>query len=266
MARVTAEIKRILKEKDRGIRTGTEAMRRLLKELHGQVKTDLGEAALGSWDAYQLRQVLDSVEDHLTVYEARAKKELNGLLDGAWEQGKLLLDAPLEASGIYMGFHLSTTVLDRLKSYSNDYLENLFGDAWYKVKGEINLGVLGQKTPQEVAAAIGKTIDSGRFKNISHRAETITQTEMGRVFSEATQERMRQAEEKVPGMQKEWQHVGHPRVPRPTHVLAHGQRVPVNEPFNIGGVKMMFPRDPAAPLDEIINCGCDHIPFHPAWG
>jgi hypothetical protein len=255
MATVNSEIQRILREKDRAIRGGTESMLGLLKELQSQTIDEIGRASLGSWDAYHLRQVLDEIEAQVGSIEARSKKELSGLLDGAWEQGKNLVDAPLALGGIYTGFHLSTSVLDTLKDYSSDYLENLFQDAWYKVKGEINLGVLGMKTPQEVAKAIGETLDSGRFKNFANRAETITQTEMGRIFSEATQLRMEQAADHVDGLEKQWRHVGHPMVPRPSHLAADGDHVPVDEPFNIGGVLMMFPRDPGAPLEETINCG-----------
>lgn len=82
---------------------------------------------------------------------------------------------------------ISTSALDALKDYSNGYLEKLFGDTWFQIKGEINLGMLGAKTPQDVAKAIGMTIDKGKFANIALRAETITQTEMGRIFSTATQ-------------------------------------------------------------------------------
>jgi hypothetical protein len=269
MPKVTAAMQRILKEKDRAILTGTEAMRDILKDLQAQVRVELGKAAIGSWDAYSLRRALDSIETQVAQHEAAAKTEGGDLLDKSWKLGKDLVDGPLIAAGmgeIYTGFHLSTAAIDALKGYQNDYLERVFGDAWYRVKGEVTLGVLGSKTPQEVAAAIGEKLDGpGIFNNIAARAETITQTEMGRVFSEASQLRMEQAGEHVPGLEKQWRHVGHPRQPRPTHLAADGQHVPVNEPFRIGGTMMMFPRDPGAPIEETINCGCDHVPYHANW-
>ncbi|MDD5348448.1 MAG: hypothetical protein PHT59_07535 [Candidatus Omnitrophica bacterium] len=265
MAKVTQVIKNALKEKDRAIISGSESMLRILEDLHGQVQAALGKAALGTWDAYHLRQYLDQIEYQIANYAAESKTRFSGLLDTAWAAGKTVVDAPLAVNGIYTGFHLSATVLDTLKEYSNGYLENLYQDAWYKIKGELTLGIVGNKTPQEVARAIGETIDKGRFANIAARAETIAQTEMGRVFSEATQLRMEQVAENVPGIEKQWIHAGHPKQARPTHVAANGQHVPVNEPFMIGGIPMMFPRDPAAPIAETINCGCDHIPYHESW-
>jgi hypothetical protein len=240
-------------------------MMRILKNLHSQVMTDLGKAALGSWDAYHLKKVLDGIEYQMATYTATAKTELSGLLDTAWSAGKHIVDAPLSSGGIYMGYHLPTSILDSLKNYSSDYLQSMAHDAWYKIKGEINLGMIGGKTPHEVTQAIGQTLDAGRFKQIKNRAETITKTEMGRVASEATQLRMGQAAEHVKGLEKEWIHAGHPRTPRPSHVAASGQHIPVHDAFQIGGVAMMFPRDPKAPIEETIHCGCDHVPWHENW-
>ena len=85
------------------------------------------------------------------------------------------------------------------------------------------------------------------------------------VYSQATQIRLMQAAENVEGMEKEWIHAGHPKKARPSHLAADGQHVPANEPFIIGGIKMQFPHDPAAPLNETIGCGCDHAPWHAGW-
>lgn len=43
---------------------------------------------------------------------------------------------------------------------------------------------------------------------------------------------------------------------RPTHRVAEGQRVPVGQPFIVGGFPMMFPGDPLGPPQERINCRC----------
>jgi hypothetical protein len=263
--KVTSKIKGILKEKDKGIKNGMQAMQGIMKNLHGQIMDDLGRAAVGSWDAYYLRKLLDSIEEHIAEYEDMAKKELSGQLDIMWDKGGELVKSTLIAGEMYVGFGISRSSLDVLKDYSNDYLEKLFSDAWYQIKGEINLGILGAKTPQEVAQAIGTKIDKGRFANIALRAERITQTEMGRIFSEAAQARMEEASGYVEGLEKQWIHAGHPRQPRPAHLAANGQHVPVKEPFVVGGIRMMFPRDPNAPISEVINCGCDHVPYHERW-
>lgn len=44
---------------------------------------------------------------------------------------------------------------------------------------------------------------------------------------------------------------------RRDHMLASAQEpIPVNAPFIVGGTPMMFPGDPSAPADQVINCRC----------
>ncbi len=256
MATVNSEIRRILKEKDRAIKTGTRAMVDILKALQKDTLDRLGQAAITEWDAYHLKQMLDSIENQISNFQAKAKAEVDGLLEESWGMGRNLVDVPLAEAGIYTGFRLSTSVLDTLKDFTFHKIEGLSDSAWEKIRGELTLGVMGGKTPQEVAKAIGTNLkDPSIFRSIAHRAEVITQTEMGRVFSTAAELRMEEAAEHVKDLEKMWRHVGHPKVPRPSHVAADGQHVPVDEPFDIGGVDMRYPRDPAAPIDETINCG-----------
>jgi len=266
MATVNSEITRILRDKDRMVKSGAKAMLDILKELQKQTLDKLGRAAITEWDAYHLKQMLDSIESQVANFSAKARAEANGLLEESWGMGRNLVDVPLAQAGIYTGFRLSTSVLDTLKDFTFHKIEGLSDAAWDKIRGELTLGVMGGKTPQEVAVAIGKNLkDPSIFGTIARRAEVITKTEMGRVFSTAAELRMEEAADHVDGLEKQWCHVGHPKVPRPSHLAADGDHVPVDEPFNIGGVKMMYPRDPAAPIEETINCGCDHVPFHARW-
>ncbi|MBI5075624.1 MAG: hypothetical protein HZB62_10735 [Nitrospirae bacterium] len=258
MPTVNSAIKRILREKEAGISSGIDAILALLREMQAQVIGDLGKAALGSWDSYQLKKMLNSLESQISSFDSQAKAEMNGLLNTSVNNGVMMVDGPLAMSGISMGgFGLGTSVLDTLKDFAFHKLEGLSSDLWQKLKGELTLGILGGKTPQEVAAAIGKTLgeDRGIFTSVAARAEAITKTEMGRVFSQATQLRMDQAGAQVEGFGKQWKHAGNPKEARPSHEAVHNQHVAYDKPFIVGGSAMMFPRDPAAPIAEVINCG-----------
>lgn len=43
---------------------------------------------------------------------------------------------------------------------------------------------------------------------------------------------------------------------RPAHSATDGQRRPLLQPFNVAGFPMMYPTDPAAPADLVVNCRC----------
>lgn len=102
---------------------------------------------------------------------------------------------------------------------------------------------------------------SAKFAEIgSGRAETIANTETAAAFNFARDKAMRAA-----GVtHKRWLHSQSPLIkePRPTHVEADGQVVPIDEPFNVGGVKFMMPADDSmgAGPEDIINCHCVSIP------
>lgn len=52
---------------------------------------------------------------------------------------------------------------------------------------------------------------------------------------------------------------------REAHDLADGRVVGVDELFIVNGVSLKFPRDPAGPPGETINCGCTTLPYMESW-
>jgi hypothetical protein len=87
----------------------------------------------------------------------------------------------------------------------------------------------------------------------------------------AGQQRLEQAAELVPGLQKQWRRSGkiHSRW---QHDAMDGVVADVGQPFKVptkqlgGFVNMMHPHDPAAPAAEVINCGCLARPWRSTWG
>ena len=46
---------------------------------------------------------------------------------------------------------------------------------------------------------------------------------------------------------------------RDDHAEAHGQCVPVGEPFVVGGEQLAFPGDPSASAENVVNCRCTTV-------
>lgn len=267
MATVTDEIKKLLKQKDQQVVTGQQALGGILADLRKQTINELMLAQDGSYAAYQLKQNLTTLEQSLADFQSKAEREIDGQLSLAWEMGSDLLNDVGNAGDVRVGIQLiPDKTLDLIKEFTFNRVKDLSNSAWLKIRSELVLGVLGQKTPQQVTEAIVGSLDSpGFFKNLQYRAEMIVKTEMGRAYSTATIEAMRQAAATVPELRKEWWHAGHPKKPRINHMRLHGQRKPVNEPFLLGSVIIDYPRDPKAPLSEVMNCGCEVVPWHPDW-
>jgi hypothetical protein len=89
-------------------------------------------------------------------------------------------------------------------------------------------------------------------------------TEIGRAYSVAGQERMGEVRQYLPGLKKRWLKSGklHGRL---EHIAADGQVREVDEPFDIGGEKLMYPRDPNGSAKNTINCGCESISHMDHW-
>ena len=56
-------------------------------------------------------------------------------------------------------------------------------------------------------------------------------------------------------LRKEWVSAADERT-RESHAAADGQIVGMDDAFDVGGVSMMFPGDPSAPVEEVANCRC----------
>ena len=98
-------------------------------------------------------------------------------------------------------------------------------------------------------------------KLLLSRGRTIARTERGLAINMGRMEGWRQALVKtgIPdrAVIKEWWHTGRSMIDRVTHQAANGQKVRgLNALFNVGGVFMTCPHDPAAPVGEVVNCEC----------
>ena len=266
---VTSTIKSILAAQKRGEALGIERVLALLSEVQKQIIAELAVSQAGSYSAYHLKSTLNSIEHYLSDWQSAATREIGSGLDASWASGAGMLAEATAAAGVSLTTPwLSSSLLDSLKEFTFGRISAIGSDAYNKIKGELTMGILGQKTPQEVAAQIAGSLGGPSiFKSIAERSEVITGTEMGRAFSMATQKSMQSAAGTLPGMQKMWLHAGHPRMPRMLHLALHGETRGIDKPFYaVDGEKVMYPRDPNAPIKEIIRCGCTHVPYMTAFG
>lgn len=242
------------------VRLLTEASRAIAAQIAAQ-PTD--------YQRWSLPRLGAEVRQTLTQFGEQGGARASSAIGESWELGENLVDAPLEAAGARavvgtLG-RIDTRQLQAMRVFMVDRIKDVGLEAANKISAELGLVVIGARSSNDAIRTVMQILG----ENSRARATTIVRTELGRAYSAATQLRMEQAAERLPGMQKQWRRSGkhHPRL---HHDLADGQVVDVDQPFVLrplgrAPVHIMYPRHPSAPASESVNCGCQHIPFMAHW-
>lgn len=110
------------------------------------------------------------------------------------------------------------------------------------------------------AKQIDRMVDRYRAGLLAARGSTIARTEALRITNQARTEAIRQAVDDL-GLDRRrvtrvWNATMDDRT-RDSHANMDGQEVALDEPFISGlGNRLMFPGDPSAPIEDVINCRC----------
>ena len=241
--------------------------RRADRELRAELRA--GDSDFTAWLAPQQRRRITELLDALGT---EAGQRLVSGQDRSWDAGIASVDAPINAalelgaahgaSGAAIGDHLVQPDLRQLgamRTFLTGKMKQVTAQTINRVNTQIGLVALGVHSAGDGVSAISKVLGSTR-----KRAITILRTELGRAYATAAQERQAQAVAVLPGLRKQWRRSGklHSRL---THDAADGQIREVDKPFDVGGVELMYPRDPAAPAGETINCGCESLSYMESW-
>jgi hypothetical protein len=238
----------------------------LMAEMRGTLMQQLATAAVDSFAAWHLGELLQSIDAAVARFREDYADVLQDGQRDAITHGQALIDAPLAAMEVaFLAPDVTEALLMTLRDSTLNLVTRISDNMRRDLAQQVQLGTIGVKDPYSVMQEVSrllKTEGATGPQGYAARAEAITRTEIGRAQSLATQTRLEEAEARVPGLMKEWRHSGR-RNPRPAHVVANGTRKPVREPFVINGVRLMYPRDPAAPASETVNCRCALLPYIP---
>lgn len=252
-----------------------------LQDLRRQIAADLTE--VGGFEAYHLQQLQQSVDGLIGQFEAQLEEGVRTSLGEAYMLGGQGVVEPLEAAGIVGVFHQVNVVqLNAVMDFSADLIQNISGPMRAQINTQIRLAVLGGKSPfetmKEITRILGvkaRDLRWGRLKRpevvkgVAARAEAILRTEMTRVHNLGHYSQQVLTAQQIPDVMKRWMATGDDRT-RPTHLDAHirymEKPIPVDQPFVVGGARLMYPGDPAGPPEETINCRCRSVTIHPDIG
>lgn len=121
---------------------------------------------------------------------------------------------------------------------------------------EIRDAVNSGAKPAEIAARVDALLSTTGSARWTNRAKTIAATEVHRLANAGVQAAAMSLQHLAgKTLYKQWDSREDDRVREP-HRLADHQRVRVNSHFLVGGVPMLYPGDPKAPAELVVNCRC----------
>lgn len=223
------------------------ATARRAARLFSRLSTKNLTADVGSWEPPPLGEIIDvtaaaSLTARRTAKPRRRMLTAVGdaileLADEAWDPRSELADALLANLG------------DRAEDVAEGLREpvaKIIGQAYEE----------GWSVSRSAAAIVEVGLDVKDWQ-----AATLARTDLVSIENGGSWLAVRQvnAKSRVSGEQefthKRWLSASDGRV-RPDHATAHGQTVPLEEAFSVGGAAMQYPGDPAGPPAEVFNCRC----------
>lgn len=202
-----------------------------------------------TWHLTELQKEIDRV---LSSFSNSAGQTVSAAASKGWTVAAESIDRAISVSGISAVMpRIDSGQLMGISSFMVERIKDVSTVTASKMRLEVGLTMIGSQSINDTIDRVAQIMDTTDVA----RVKTIVGTGLSSVWSVARDTRSMQSEEVGVEMEKIWRRSGkiHSRL---THDLADGQRVPAADNFNIGGVSMRHPHDPAAPAKEIINCGC----------
>lgn len=131
------------------------------------------------------------------------------------------------------------------------------------VSGEVAQGVNLGESIDDLRTRIDDVLSTTATPRWENRATVIARTETIGAMNGARDDSFKAViEETGEEFEKLWLSTDDART-RPEHVRADLQRVPVNQPFMVGGEPLAFPGDPAGSAENTIQCRCTQLLVRP---
>ena len=215
-------------------------------------------------------RTIAGIDDTMRRLAERWQISLDTLQAAGFDIGETLATEPLVAGGmdatLATSAGVTTDLANVLRQFSADLVQGATADLRRRINAEIVAGVVGAKTPQDVAMAIGRNLtDPNHFRTILNRARAITVTELGRaqaLGTQAAQQRLA-ADLGEDEVRKRWLNAHLPGA-RESHIAAESRYspegsigpIPIDAQFVVAGRAALYPRDPSLPASESVNCHC----------
>lgn len=201
-----------------------------------------------------IRSEVDMMLNEVTVELRHAQEKAYQI--ASQEMASAAADLGLEAAF----FTPSTDLIVAATEFGADFVQTVATTHMPKVNAILSRTALGGLTPIEAMKQIDTLIGKAGASGMSFQAEGIVRSEVMRIYSVAFNAQIEQLLKEIPNpkaVKKTWVSGPYREGRRIQHQEMDGQTVAYDEPFIApDGTEIMFPRDPKAPANHTIRCGC----------
>lgn len=240
--------------------SGAREVKAILDQLRREIVIRIVEG--GEISPSLAAQIKEEVDRLMQQFSSRLSQQMSENERRLFVKGVQSVDAAIKGAGLVVALpFVSEQILTTLAAYNADLITGILEPARMAIRREIALGVMGQKPVVDIIKAIGRNLNSPSiFGTLYKRSLAIYKTEMHRVQNEGANERMKQAQQRVPDLRKMWLH-SHQGVPRPHHLMLDGVTIKPDEKFKLVGAdgkiyEIEKPHDAILPASETVSCRC----------
>lgn len=238
-----------------------------LNAYRNQILADLPEE--GTWAAHRRQQTIEMLDDAKATLDGQLSRSIVGASNQAINTALFSVEAPLSAFGMNMANISRQLPLEQIgflqraaPSLITNVSTQVHNDVGSLLQRYMAGGIRRQDLIRQIGAATGPlpgaTMKPGQIiPRAEVRAQTIVRTEINSVSSLVQQHRVEELSTADKGVGSRWVHFPS-RNPRPTHEALHGVTIfpGHGERFELSGVKITGPHDPALGAEDRISCHC----------
>lgn len=147
-------------------------------------------------------------------------------------------------------------IIEQMLAKSYQLMVGIPQEIQHEIQEAINAAVNAGKSPEQIAQVVDDILDVSGSERWVNRARTIARTEVHRSANVGVQAAgMAVSRLESVRLNKKWTALHNPTT-RTAHLDADGQEVGLNQYFKVGKDRLLFPGDPTAPAETVINCRC----------
>lgn len=136
-------------------------------------------------------------------------------------------------------------------------------EAYDLVAATVARGAAGGQSIDDIARGVEDVLTATRSEHWQGRAVTVARTETLGALSAGRHDSFEAIAEEL---DEEFEHLWVSTLDgraRPAHLAADGQRVPLGQPYIVGGETLMHPHDSTGSASNVINCRCSELILRP---